>query len=203
MTEIVQTNQARRPQPLRAILLLLALITSPLICCGAVQVLDVLPASLLPPALDFAINLFESQARVENRTAETLYLTAITTTYGEPMVIAQNISFRQRDIPLEPNSSVALQYDAADLPLAGIAVCRNDADCRLLAVNNSGAYSVDSYESLPPLEPTWLEAMRSRPRNNYGSLLFPLLSLLPILSFAAWLYLGRSSSHLSQSNEQG
>ena len=194
MTDIAPTNPTRRPQPLRAILLLLALITSPLICCGAVQVLDVLPASLLPPALDFSINLFESEARVENRTTETFYLTAITTTYGEPMVIAQNISFRQSDIPLEPNRSVALQYDAADLPLAGIAVCRNDADCRLLAVNNSGAYAIDSYESLPPLEPAWLEAIRSRPQNNYRSILFPLLSLVPILLFAAWLYLGRLQS---------
>ncbi|MCL6541133.1 MAG: hypothetical protein K6T87_11235 [Roseiflexus sp.] len=115
------------------ILLLLALLTSPLVCCSAIQLLlDALPTSLLPSALDFTLNLFEAKTRVENRTSEVLYLTSITTTYGRPVVIAQNITFRQRDIPLEPNGAVLLEYDAADMPHAGIAVCRTAEDCRLL-----------------------------------------------------------------------
>jgi hypothetical protein len=191
MTNVVQTDQASRPRPLRAILLLLALITSPLVCCGAIQLLEALPASLFPPALDFTLSLFEAEARVENRTTETFYLTPITTTNGQPMVIAQNISLRQRDIPLEPNGSVVLKYDSADMPLSGIAVCRTDEDCRLLPVDNSGVYVLDSYENLPDLEPSWLLAIQSQPLNNYSNVLFPALSLLPLLLFASWLYLGR------------
>jgi len=191
MTDVVQTDPTSRPRPLRAILLILALITSPLLCCGAIQLLEALPGSLLPSGLDFTLNLFEAEARVENRTTETFYLTPITTTYGPPQVIAQNISFRRRDIPLEPNGSVLLKYDSADRPLAGIAICRTDEDCRLLAFDNSGVYVLDSYESLPDLEPSWLLAIQSQPLNNYSNVLIPVLSLLPILLFASWLYLGR------------
>jgi hypothetical protein len=50
-----------------------------LICCGAIQLLEVFPASLLPAGLDFTLNLFETEARVENRTSETFDLTPITT----------------------------------------------------------------------------------------------------------------------------
>lgn len=182
-------TSARRP--FRVILLLLALLTSPLICCGAIQLLNALPSSLLPGGLDFTLNLFETEARVENHTSETLYLTPITTTYGRPDVIPQNISFRQRNIPLAPNSSVLLRYDSADLPLSGIAVCRTEADCRLLAVDYSGSYVVESYESLPSLDPSWLSAIQSYPLHNYTNVIIPILSLLPILLFASWWYLGK------------
>ncbi len=191
MTAGIQTDQARRPRPLRVILLLLTALTSPLLCCGALQLLDALPPSLLPPALDFILNLFEAEAQVENRTGETLYLTAITTTSGRPTVIPQNISFRQRDIPLEPEGTVALKYDSADMPLAGIAVCRTDEDCRLLKNDYSDGYSLESYEMLPSLEPSWLAAIRSHPLHNYSNALIPALSLLPILLFLSWLYVGR------------
>src|SRR5690242_17347964 len=117
MTEKVQPNTSRRRRPLRVILLSLALLTSPLVCCGAIQLLDALPQSFLPSGIGFILNLFEAQARVENRTAETLSITAITTTYGRPMVIPQNIAFRQRDIPVQPKGTVVLEYDSADLPL--------------------------------------------------------------------------------------
>jgi len=191
MSDLTQTDSANRPRPLRTILLLLAVLTSPLICCGSIQLLDALPASPLPSGLDFTLNLFEAEARVENRTAETFYLTPITTTYGEPRVIAQNISFRQRDIPLAPRSSVVLTYDSADMPLSGIAVCRSDNDCRLLALDNSGVYVLETYEALPSLEPAWLEAIQLSPLRNYSTILLPALSLLPILLFVSWLYLGR------------
>ena len=177
-------------RPLRVILLLLTLLTSPLICCGALQVLNALPSSLLPGGLNFTLHLFESEARIENRTAETFYLTPITTSYGRPAVIPQNIAFRQRNIPLAPKNSVLLQYDSADMPLSGIAVCRTDTDCRLLAVDYSGAYILDSYESLPPLEPSWSAALQSSPLHNYSNIIFPVLSLLPILLFVGWIYVG-------------
>lgn len=191
MTDSVQPNTSGKRRPLRMILLILALLTSPLVCCGAIQLLDALPQSFLPSEIGFILNLFEAQARVENRTAETLYLTAITTTYGRPMVIAQNIAFRQRDIPLRPKGAVVLEYDSADLPLAGIVVCRTEEDCRLLSRNSSGAYQVDSYEDLASLEPGWLDAVKSHPLHTYNSVLIPALSLLPILLFSGWLYLGR------------
>jgi hypothetical protein len=191
MTDVIQTDQSKRPRPFRAILLLLAVLTSPLVCCGAITVLDALPTSLLPPALDFTLNLFEAEARVENRTSETFYLTPITTTYGQPTVIPQNTSFRQLDIPLVPNGSVVLKYDSADMPLSGIAVCRTDEDCRLLAFDNSGVYILESYENLPSLEPGWLAAIQSQPPGNFSSMLILALSLLPILLFSSWMYLGR------------
>src|SRR5687767_14832369 len=103
---MADTAQTSKPRTLRAILFLLAVLTTPFLCCGGVQLMDSLPASVLPPALDFMLNLFESQARVENRTSETFYLTPITTTYGYPLVIPQTAGLRLRDIPLEPNASV-------------------------------------------------------------------------------------------------
>lgn len=136
------------------------------------------------------VNLFQAEAQVGNKTGETLYLTALTTTYGRPMVISQNIFFRQRDIPIQPNGSVVLEYDSADSPLAGIAVCRTEADCRVLAVDYSDIYQVDSYEALPSLDPSWLAAIRSHPLHDYSNVLIPALSLLPILLIAGWWYLG-------------
>jgi len=153
--------------------------------------LDALPASLLPSGLDFIVNLFEADASVDNGTAETFYVTAITTTYGHPQVIPQNISFRQRDIPLAPNGSVVLKYDSADMPLAGIAVCRTDTDCRLIHRTNSGVYRLDSYESLPDLEPDWLAAIQSHPLYNYNNVILPVLSLIPIFLIWVWNYLGK------------
>ena len=137
------------------------------------------------------VNVFEAEARVENRTSETFYLTPITTMYGKPRVIGQNISFRRRDIPLEPSGSVVLQYDSADMPLAGIAVCKTNEDCRLLTVDNSGTYVIEAYEILPSLEPSWLMAIESHPLNNYSNVLLPALSLVPVLLFAGWYYLVR------------
>jgi hypothetical protein len=151
--------------------------------------LDSLPAAWLPSSLDFIVNLFESTALVENKTSETLYITAITTTYGDPRVIPQNIVFRQRDIPVQPQSSVALQYDSADLPLAGIVVCRNSEDCRLLLVKNSGEYKLDAYESLEKLAPGWLDAVQASPVHNYAPLMIAALSLLPIFLFLGWIYM--------------
>lgn len=182
------TRGAKR---VRTLLLLLAILTSPILCCSGMQLPDALPSAWLPAPLDFVTNLFETDVRVENKTSQTLYLTAITTTYGEPRVISQNIAFRQRDIPVEPQSSVLLQYDAADFPLAGIAVCRMDTDCRLLPVSYSPIYKLDSYENLAPLDPNWVTAIQSVPRHNYITPITIAFSLIPILLFSGWLYLNR------------
>jgi hypothetical protein len=102
MPEIIGTNQAKKHPIARRILLLLALVSSPLGCCGCAFLLDALPASRLPPAVNFAVNLFDAEARVENRSGETVYLTPFTTTTGRLVVIKQLSSIRQRNIPLQP-----------------------------------------------------------------------------------------------------
>jgi hypothetical protein len=191
MNDVAQSSDTPRSPWIRTTLLVLALLTSPILCCGGLQLLDALPSSWLPGSLDFTVNLFEAEARVENRTSQTLYLTAITTTYGDPRVIPQHIAFRQRDIPVRPQSSVVLQYDSADLPLAGIAVCRTEDDCRLLPADNSPVYELNSYENLESLDPSWLEAIQSYRLHNYSSLITIALSLVPILLFSGWLYLNR------------
>jgi hypothetical protein len=111
----------------------------------------------------------------------------MTTTYGDPRVIPQNIAFRQRDIPVSPEGSMVLQYDSADLPLSGIVVCRNTDDCRLMPISNPDVYEVNSYESLGPVEPSWLEAMQARPLLNYGALVTVVLGLVPIFLFSGWI----------------
>jgi len=176
---------------IRVALLFLTLLTSPILCYSGIILLDALPSSWLPGPLDFTVNLFESEARVENRTSQTLYLTAVTTTYGDPRVISQNIASRQRDIPVGPQNSVILQYDSADLPLAGIAVCRTDDDCRLLPVSYSQVYELNSYESLERLDPSWLTAIQSSPLHNYSNIITITFSLVPIILFSGWLYLNR------------
>jgi hypothetical protein len=186
MTEATETNQTRKSSPLRRILLLLALITSPLLCCGCLFLENVLPDGLIP-----SLNFFAAEARIENRTGETLYLTPITTTRGQPEVILQSTSFRQTDLPVQPNRSIVLKYDSADLPLSGIAVCRAGNDCRFLAVDYSGVYPLDSFETLPALDPAWLQAIRSASPYNFIIVLFPVAGFLPIVLFLSWLSLGR------------
>lgn len=174
MSDVVETNPARKDTTVRAILLLLAVLFSPLVCCW----LNVLPT-----------NIFEAEARVENRSGELLCLTAVTTTTGRPVVIGQRASLRQRDIPIQPGQSLVLLYDAADMPLAGIAVCRTNDNCRLLGVDHSNTYYLDSFESLPRLEPSWLAAIRSYPQYSFNVVLFPILGLVPVVLFFSWLYL--------------
>ena len=195
MNHVAQSGETRKTRWIQTALLLFALLTSPALCCGGLQVLDALPSTWLPGPVDFIVNLFEAEARLENHTSETLYLTAITTTYGEPRVIPQNIAFRQRDIPVGPRGVVELQYDSADLPLAGIAVCRTDDDCRLLPARGSGVYDVKSYDSLESLDPAWQEAIRSQPVYNLFSLIIMAPGLVCILLFSGWLYLSRREKH--------
>lgn len=188
---MAQDRDPARYRWMRALLLSLALLTSPALCCGSLQLLDSLPSSWLPSSLSFILNLFESSARIENKTPETLYVTAVTTTYGDPRVIPQNIAFRQRDIPIGPESSIVIQYDSADLPLSGIVVCRDPGDCRLLPAGNSDVYELSSYEDLENLEPGWLEAVQSTALHNYSTLVTVGLSLVSLFLFSGWILLTR------------
>ena len=182
MTDVVETNRVRKHLPVRVILLLLVVVTSPLCCCGVTFLLNTISPSL---------NIFHGEAQVENRSGETLYITPITTTYGHPVVIGQFTFIRQRDIPLQPNHSIVLTYDTADMPLSGIAVCRTNDNCRLLPVAHLDMYYLDSFESLPRLEPGWLLAIRSHPQYSFEIALIMVLSLLPVVLFSSWLYLGK------------
>src|SRR5678815_3400626 len=114
MNETIETKPNRTLPRIRGILGVLALLTSPLCCCGATWIMDSLPPSMLPGDLNFIFNLFEGEAKVENRTGETLYLTAITTTYADPRVIIQTGLYGSVHIPVKPGESVALSYDTAD-----------------------------------------------------------------------------------------
>lgn len=174
---------------IKSFLLLLAVLLSPLTCCGGLYIIDILPSSLMPSTVDFVVNLFETEVHVENRTGEILYLTPITTTRGKPVVIPQYSSIRQRDFLLRPDRSLVLIYDAADMPLAGIAVCRTNTNCRLLATDYSDEYSLDSYENLPMLEQEWFTAIQSSQKWNLSIVIFPALGLVPIIFFMGWLYL--------------
>jgi hypothetical protein len=137
------------------------------------------------------VNLFEAETRVENRSGEVLYITPFTTTYGRPVIIKQFTFIRQRDIPLQPKQSLVLTYDAADMPLSGIAVCRTSGECRFVAADYSGVYYLDSFDDLPELNPGWLSTIQAQPQYSFEIVVIPILSLLPVILFSGWLYLGR------------
>lgn len=183
------SSPSPKKSSLRTWILTLALLTSPALCCGGFQLLDALPSSWLPGSLDFTVNLFESTALIENQTTETLYVTAVTTTYGAPRVIPQNIAFRQRDIPVVAQGLVTLTYDSADLPLSGIVACRSSDECRLLPSKNFGTYELTSFEALETLEPNWKEAVQAQPLYNYGTVGLVIFSVVPLLLFLSWVYL--------------
>ena len=173
----------------KVILLIFAVLLSPLTCCGGTYALHLLPASFPP-------NFFATEVRIENHTTETLYLTPITTTTGEPDAIQQLASIRQRDFPVKPGRSIVLSYDTDDTPLSGIAVCRTSDDCRLLETDHAdinyldqNAYVLDTYTDLPPLEPAWLAAVQTSPKRNMSIVVYPLLGLVPVILFASWVYL--------------
>jgi hypothetical protein len=122
---------------------------------------------------------------VENKTSQILYLTVVTTNHGSPKVVSK------RNIPIRPQSSVDLVFNSTDddAPLARIAVCRTEDDCRLLPDSDSYFNEINSYESLERLNPSWLAAIRSSPLYNNSNLIIMALSLVPILLLSGWLYL--------------
>jgi hypothetical protein len=179
MSDTDETKGTKKRSPLRW--LLLALILSPLTCCGGFYILSALPG--VSPIL------FETEVRIENRTEETLYLTPITTTYRDPRIIPQRAFIRQVDIPLRPGRSIVLTYDAADFPLAGVVVCRKGGECRVLDAESSDVTVLDSFEALHKLDSSWLQAMQTSPRYRFGIVIYPLLALVPVVLLLNWLYL--------------
>lgn len=189
MSNGTETSKVNKYSRIRKILFLLLFISLPFGCCGSFFLVDMLPRSMLPGAVDFMVNLFETDALVENKTGETLYITPITTTYGDPRVISQFGSVRQRDFPLSPNQSITLTYDSADMPLSGVAVCRAKDECKLLPVDYSNQYKITSFEDLPEIDASWLAAIQAHSENSYENVFMAIFSLAPIVLFSAWLYL--------------
>lgn len=181
MSNTVEKNQAKNRISTQMILFILAIISSPLLCCSISYTLSALPGG--------DIGLFKVNVTIKNTSGETLYLTPITTSYGKPEVIQQPASIRQINIPLQPNNSVLLTYDAADFPLDGIAVCRINNKCRLLTNDGGDIMYVDSFENLPVLDSSWLQVIQSTSPNNFAIVVYPLLGLIPIAFFLSWLYL--------------
>jgi hypothetical protein len=190
MSDTVEIGKAVKYPRIRRVVFLLLLLTLPFGCCGSTFLLDMLPSSVLPPVLDFSVNLFETTASVENRTDEILYVTPISTIYGHPQVIRQFDSIRQRDFPLQPNSSIILTYDSADMTLAGIVVCRVNHECKLLPDDNTDAYKIISFKDLPELDASWLSAVQSHPERSFYIVYMVIFSLVPIMLFSTWIYLG-------------
>jgi hypothetical protein len=150
-------------------------------------VADALPAEVLPGSLNFTLNLFEAEFTVENRTAETLYLTALTTTTGQPLVIAQNTFARQRDIPLAPGETHSLIYDAADFPLAGVLVCLETGECRISPQNGTESrLVVADFDALTPADSAWVAVAKSHPAYDWTGWLVLLFSVIPLAFWAAW-----------------
>ena len=182
MSDVIKMKAPRKWINTRMILLAVALLTSPLCCLGGVQVLSVLP-------LPGIFSLFAEEAVVRNDSAETFTLTPITTTRGYPQVIYQSSSLRQCQVLAAPGESVTLTYDAADFPLEGVAACREGGGCRLLAYEYGRDMILDSYQAMPELDAGWQEAALACKPFNAALVLFPLLALVPLGAFVAWVVL--------------
>lgn len=190
MPSILKTSKPNKYVIVRNILLLLFVISLPFGFCGGISVLEMLPRSMLPASLDFMINLFESDAVVENKTDEILYVTPITTTRGYPEVIAQYGAILQRDFPIQVNESISLTYDSADFWLSGIVVCKENRLCKLLPTDYTNAYTITSFESLSELDASWISAVEAYPQKNYSVIYMVIFAFAPIAIFSIWLYLG-------------
>ncbi len=171
MTNSTRATHSKVRSIIRWIMVILGFITSPLLCMGGLLLAD----AVLP----MPFGLFKTEISVENKSGETLYLTPITTTRGEPEVILQMLALRLRDVPLQPNGMLVFTYDAADSPLTGMAVCRAGGECRLLE-GYPNPQTIASFESLPALEADWKTAIETYPEYNFVALVLLLLCLLPV-----------------------
>ncbi len=169
----------------RTILLILALLSSPFACMGIGFVISALPGE---------IGFFQAEVQVENQTAETLYVTPITTTYGEPQVIMQFTSLRQRDFMLQPNGKLRLTFDSADTPLDGLVLCRDSDDCRILEYSWHETVTIIDVDSLPIAEADWLAVIQKTDLYSFAMLVDLFLALLPFIFFGTWLRLGKSTA---------
>ncbi len=179
---MLMPEKVRKTNMFRSLLLALALLTFPFACLGA--------NALGSPFLD--IGFFGAEISVENQTTELIYLTPITTTYGDPRVISQNRSLLHKDLPLHSGESMLLTYDSADSPLAGIALCRESGDCRLLEYNRQETLIFNDFDVLVPLDESWLATIQAAPKYNLQLIIFTGFALTPFALLALWWWLGRS-----------
>ena len=176
--------QNKKHTIIRTALLILALLSSPFACMGGSFAISALSS--------INIGLFQAEVRVENRTDETLYITPITTTYAEPQIIWQFTSLRQRDILLKAGESILLTYDAADSPLAGVILCRDNGDCRLFDTTWGQVNYLDDFDSLPTADESWLNAKNTMQLYNFSALIYITFALLPFLFLWLWWRLGKA-----------
>ena len=128
-----------------------------------------------------------------NKTADTLFITPISTSYNTPRSIGQT-GIRQKSFQLKPSQTIQLTADAADFQLSGFVVCRLDNACRMLQVEHySDTYVFDSFESLDPAEPAWLQAVHQAPAINWVIFLTPVLAAISIVLFFIWFKLSNHS----------
>jgi len=146
------------------------------------------------PGMD-SIGFFHGEVRVENHSDETLYITPITTTYAEPRIITQTLSLYYRDLPIEAGENINITYDTADFPLAGIALCRDDGDCRLLEYTQQETLTFTDFNALPPLEENWLATIQRAPKYNLQLFIFTGFALTPFVLLALWWRLGKKAKN--------
>lgn len=184
MADRIETKPSWKYKFAQVVLLLLAVVTFPLGCCGCTLALTNLPG--------VSVGLFQTDVQLENRTGETLRITPISTTQaGPPQIIWQPAYLRQIDIPIEPNQSISLRYNSADQVLDGIAVCRENGDCRLLVYDRGDLISLESFEDLPLLDPSWLQVIQTANTYRFDLVVFSFFGLVPVVLFLSALYLSR------------
>lgn len=135
---------------------------------------------------------FQATVLVENHTDESLTITPITTTYAEPRVIRQTFSPRQRDHLLKPGASIILTYDTADFPLAGIVVCNESGDCRVLKNTRDETLSIEDFNILPNVDESWLAAKEKIGLQNYAGMIYIALIILSLILFWLWWRMGKT-----------
>ena len=175
-------ERVRNINMIRTALLALAIL---LLCCG------LLAGSAL--GLSKNTGFFQANVLVENLANETLTITPITTTYAEPRVIRQVLAPRQRDHLLEPNASILLTYDTADFPLAGIIVCRENGNCRVLKYDGKETLSIEDFNSLPSPDESWLAAIEKTGLYNYAGMIYLVFLIISLILFGIWWLLGKKN----------
>ena len=129
---------------------------------------------------------------VENKTNETLMITPMTTIEAQPRVIRQAFTPRQRDHRLKPKAAMILVYDMDDLPLAGIVVCRESGDCRVLENSREEMLSIENFDALPKADESWLTAIEETGLRNYAGMINIAFMLLSMLMFFLRWYIGKT-----------
>ncbi len=175
-------QQARR----RTLFFILFFLTSPFAFLGCSSILFAL--SPMQEA-----GFFHGEVRIENRSGENLTITPITTTYAEPRIIAQPLCLYRRDIPLNAGEAWHISYDTADFPLAGIILCREGGDCRVLEHTYTDTLSFDELESLPLVDESWLAVTQSAPRYNFALPFNALMVIMSLFFGFGWWQAGRET----------